>query len=32
MCRLKWLQKGTFDTRCGEFEWVLKVSQPPTKH
>lgn len=23
--RLKWLQKGTFDTRLGEFEWVLKV-------
>uniref|UniRef100_A0A0M3IJ46 Brix domain-containing protein n=1 Tax=Ascaris lumbricoides TaxID=6252 RepID=A0A0M3IJ46_ASCLU len=24
--RLKWLQKGTFDTRCGEYEWVLKAS------
>ncbi|KAE9414868.1 hypothetical protein Angca_008422, partial [Angiostrongylus cantonensis] len=23
--RLKWLQKGTFDTKWGEFEWVLKV-------
>uniref|UniRef100_A0A915Q6Z3 Brix domain-containing protein n=1 Tax=Setaria digitata TaxID=48799 RepID=A0A915Q6Z3_9BILA len=22
--RLKWLQKGTFDTRHGEYEWVLK--------
>jgi len=22
--RLKWLQKGTFDTRAGEFEWVFK--------
>ncbi|VDO23909.1 unnamed protein product [Brugia timori] len=22
--RLKWLQKGTFDTRYGEYEWVLK--------
>ncbi|KIH56542.1 brix domain protein, partial [Ancylostoma duodenale] len=23
--RLKWLQKGTFDTKWGEFEWVLKI-------
>lgn len=23
--RLKSLQKGTFDTKNGEFEWVLKV-------
>ena len=23
--RLKWLQKGTFDTKSGEYEWVLKV-------
>lgn len=22
--RLKWLQKGTYDTRSGEYEWVLK--------
>ncbi|KAI6183560.1 Brix domain containing protein [Aphelenchoides bicaudatus] len=22
--RLKWLQRGTFDTRDGEFEWVYK--------
>lgn len=22
--RLKWIQKGTFDTREGEFEWVFK--------
>ncbi|KAK5969984.1 Ribosome production factor [Trichostrongylus colubriformis] len=23
--RLKWLQKGTFNTKWGEYEWVLKV-------
>ncbi|OZC11202.1 hypothetical protein X798_01618 [Onchocerca flexuosa] len=23
--RLKWLQKGTFNSRYGEYEWVLKV-------
>lgn len=23
--RLKALQKGTFDTKYGEFEWILKV-------
>ncbi|CAJ0950686.1 unnamed protein product, partial [Mesorhabditis belari] len=28
--RLKWLQKGTFDTRCGEFEWVLKRHEMET--
>ncbi|VDN29675.1 unnamed protein product [Gongylonema pulchrum] len=24
--RLKWLQRGVFNTREGEYEWVLKVS------
>lgn len=24
--RLKWVQAGTFDTKYGEYEWVLKVS------
>ena len=24
--RLKWLQKGAYDTRSGEYEWVLKVT------
>uniref|UniRef100_A0A914XIN7 Brix domain-containing protein n=1 Tax=Plectus sambesii TaxID=2011161 RepID=A0A914XIN7_9BILA len=28
--RLKWLQKGTFDTRCGEYEWVLKRHEMET--
>uniref|UniRef100_A0A7I4Y7G7 Brix domain-containing protein n=1 Tax=Haemonchus contortus TaxID=6289 RepID=A0A7I4Y7G7_HAECO len=28
--RLKWLQKGTFDTRWGEFEWVLKRHEMET--
>jgi len=23
--RLKWLQKGTYNTRSGEYEWVYKV-------
>jgi ribosome production factor 1 len=23
--KLKWLQKGTFDTKQGDFEWVYKV-------
>jgi hypothetical protein len=23
---LKWLQRGTFDSKDGEFEWVFKVS------
>ena len=23
--RLKWVQKGTFDAKWGEFEWVIKV-------
>ncbi|VDL81993.1 unnamed protein product [Nippostrongylus brasiliensis] len=34
--RLKWLQKGTFDTKWGEFEWVLKIggraSLGPLRH
>ena len=24
--KLRWLQKGTFDTKTGEFEWLLKVT------
>lgn len=28
--RLKWLQKGTFDTKWGEFEWVLKRHEMET--
>uniref|UniRef100_A0A915C587 Brix domain-containing protein n=1 Tax=Parascaris univalens TaxID=6257 RepID=A0A915C587_PARUN len=28
--RLKWLQKGTFDTRFGEYEWVLKRHEMET--
>ncbi|CAJ0587254.1 unnamed protein product, partial [Mesorhabditis spiculigera] len=28
--RLKWLQKGTFDTTGGEFEWVLKRHEMET--
>ena len=24
--RLKWVQNSTFDTKFGEFEWVLKVN------
>ncbi|GMR33847.1 hypothetical protein PMAYCL1PPCAC_04042, partial [Pristionchus mayeri] len=28
--RLKWLQKGTFDSRCGEYEWVLKRHEMET--
>ncbi|KAK0395819.1 hypothetical protein QR680_001446 [Steinernema hermaphroditum] len=28
--RLKWLQKGTFDSRCGEFEWVFKRHEMET--
>uniref|UniRef100_A0A0N5ARV4 Brix domain-containing protein n=1 Tax=Syphacia muris TaxID=451379 RepID=A0A0N5ARV4_9BILA len=28
--RLKWLQKGTFDTRSGEYEWVLKRHEMET--
>ncbi|VDN51647.1 unnamed protein product, partial [Dracunculus medinensis] len=28
--RLKWLQKGTFDTRYGEYEWVLKRHEMET--
>lgn len=24
--KLRWLQKGTFDTKTGEYEWLLKVS------
>ncbi|KAJ3240911.1 Ribosome production factor 1 [Chytriomyces hyalinus] len=23
--KLKWLQKGTFDTRYGDYEWIFKV-------
>uniref|UniRef100_A0A8R1HRF1 Brix domain-containing protein n=1 Tax=Caenorhabditis japonica TaxID=281687 RepID=A0A8R1HRF1_CAEJA len=28
--RLKWLQKGTFDAKWGEFEWVLKRHEMET--
>ncbi|KAL3994524.1 Ribosome production factor 1 [Acanthocheilonema viteae] len=28
--RLKWLQKGTFDSRYGEYEWVLKRHEMET--
>jgi len=28
--RLKWLQKGTFSTREGEYEWVLKRHEMET--
>uniref|UniRef100_A0A914C2Z7 Brix domain-containing protein n=1 Tax=Acrobeloides nanus TaxID=290746 RepID=A0A914C2Z7_9BILA len=28
--RLKWLQKGTFNTREGEYEWVLKRHEMET--
>lgn len=28
--RLKWLQKGTFDTRYGSYEWVLKRHEMET--
>jgi len=28
--RLKWLQRGTFDTRNGEYEWVLKRHEMET--
>ncbi|VDN05090.1 unnamed protein product [Thelazia callipaeda] len=28
--RLKWLQKGTFDTRHGNYEWVLKRHEMET--
>lgn len=24
--KLRWLQKGTFDTKFGDFEWVFKVN------
>ncbi len=24
--KLKWLQKGTFDVKNGDYEWVMKVS------
>ena len=23
--KLRWLQKGTFDTKFGEYEWIHKV-------